>query len=155
MFKNTYFSVLNFLSGGKISGLEAYVSELESSVSELVNLRDEDCEKFDGEKTRLEKKLAEAKSLRAYLFREVTHEEMLEFMTQEEASAMKGCGQYFELYEPKIVGKYLSILRNGKSNMEQIERSLHSSGFDLSDEGFEAACQGEEDAWAEIRENQE
>ena len=138
MFKNIYSFVLNFLSGGRIA-------RLETTVSELVNLRDADCEEnvyLEIQLKQMRKKLAEAKSLRAYLSREVTQDEINRFRNEVE-SFSGGNGGYYELFELEILNTYREIVSCVQGNSERILSSLDSD-FDLSDAAFEAASKNVE-----------
>jgi len=70
-----------------------------------------------------------------------------------EKEANSGCGQYYELYEPRVL-RALRSLRAGLCpyDLDVFDRLNH---WDISDEAYEASCAAENELWNEIRSNQD
>ena len=66
-----------------------------------------------------------------------------------EKEANSGCGQYYELYEPRV----LRALRALKSRLCPDDLAIFNriNHWDISDEAYAASCRAESEVWAEIR----
>lgn len=76
---------------------------------------------------------------------------LLREIKQIEKESYSGCGLYYEIYEPRV----LRALRALKSKLRDYDlaiylRILPDSGWDLSDEAYEASRQAESELWDEL-----
>jgi len=66
-----------------------------------------------------------------------------------EKAANSGCGQYYELYEPRV----LRALRSLKDRLSPYDLTIFNriNHWNLSDEAYAASCRAESEVWNEIR----
>lgn len=66
-----------------------------------------------------------------------------------EKEANSGCGQYYELYEPRVLRALRALkARLCPYDLEIFNRINH---WNLSDEAYATSCQAENEVWDEIR----
>lgn len=71
-----------------------------------------------------------------------------------EKDAHHGCGLYYEIYEPRVLRALRALKQTlGGYDLEVFTRLLPETGWDISDEAFEASRRAEAEVWEEIHGN--
>lgn len=77
---------------------------------------------------------------------------LLRAIKQIEQEAHAGCGQYFEVYDPRVIRRLRALKQTLTGHDLAVFTSLLPKvGWDISDEAYQASCEAEADVWAEIR----